>query len=682
MKIPLKASFSLYILPCVVFLFLSCSRNRPTELVSQRNHDSLSLLLDSTEKVMQKDPNNTFQLIRQIQQTASDLQLKDILYKCLVQSGIFYSITENIDASDSCYQQAMTVYSDQTDSLMQARMQINVGLNQYKRGNFRDAIKKYDDANKLIEGLTDSLAQIIRNKVLLNTATCYSKMGVADSAFLYLIQSRKLAVELKDRDGEANALLNIGNTYQRFDDTKNAILYTQQALSVYQETGNTVRIQAGYSNLAALYDKAGMTREAEEAFEEAEKWAVKLNLKKQLGVIYHNKGIMMSTRERYPEALTLYNRSLEIKKEQNDTVGMVSNLINRGALYSETKQLNLSEADLLQALDLAKRKNLMKQAQLAAKQLTYMYSVKGDLNEADRFAKLNESIKDSIFSQEKYQVMQEMETKYEVEKKNLQLANQQRAIKDRNILLGILGALIIMSVTLIFVIVRFQQKKRKMEEQKQKSLENELQLRTLHSKVLPHFTKNVLTAIGHFAMDDNRKAGHYISQFSKFTHLTLANSDKNYNKLENELNYIETYLSLEKMRFDKRLEYTVSVGENVDVSVLIPAMALHTYCDNAIRHGIVNKSGEGNLNVTINRKDGGLSIQITDNGIGRKRSAELGTQGNQIGLQLIQQQLDFYNRLNDRWIVQTITDLEDEAGKSLGTTVELYIPDGYRFTVD
>ncbi len=231
----------------------------------------------------------------------------------------------------------------------------------------------------------------------------------------------------------------------------------------------------------------------------------------------------------------------------------------------------------------------------------------------------------------------------------------------------------------VFVLLKRNQRK-KVELLNRQKLENELQLRTLHSKVLPHFTKNVLTAIGHFAMDDNRKAGHYISQFSKFTHQTLANSDKNYNTLENELSYIETYLRLEKMRFDKRLDYTVSVGENVDLSVLIPAMALHTYCDNAIRHGIVNKPGEGNLNVTINRKEDGVSIQINDNGIGRKRSAELGTHGNQIGLQLIQQQLDFYNRLNDRWIVQTIFDLEDEAGKSLGTKVELYIPDGYKFT--
>ena len=507
MKVQYKTPIAILFVLSIVFFHFSCNQNQPSGFALQKSRDSLNLMLDSTEKELQKDPNNTYQLIQQIHQTATELQQKDIQYKCLIQSGIFYSITGNLDASDSCYQQAMAVYPAQTDPLSHATMLTNVGLNQYKRGNFRDAIGKYLDANKLIEGLTDSTSQVIRNKILLNTGNCYSKMGVADSAFLYLIQSRKLAEERMDKDGEANALINIGNTYQRFDDTKNAILYTQQALSAYKESGNAVRILASYSNLAALYDKAGMTDEAMRAFNEAEKWAAKLKLKKELGVIYHNKGIMMTTQERYQEGLALYNRSLEIKKELKDTVGMVSNLINRGALYSETKQLNLSEADLLQALDLAKRKNLMNQAQLTAKQLTYMYSVKGNLNEADRYARLNESIKDSIFSQEKYLVMHEMEMKYEVEKKNLQLANQERAIKDRNILLGILGTMILMAFTLIFVIVRYQQKKRKMEEQKQKSLENELQLRTLHSKVLPHLTKNVLTAIGHFAMEDNRKAG-------------------------------------------------------------------------------------------------------------------------------------------------------------------------------
>ena len=77
-----------------------------------------------------------------------------------------------------------------------------------------------------------------------------------------------------------------------------------------------------------------------------------------------------------------------------------------------------------------------------------------------------------------------------------------------------------------------------MEQLNRKKLENELQIRTLHSKVLPHFTKNVLTAIASFAMEDNRKAGKYISLFSRFSELTLANSDKNYNTLEEEMKYI------------------------------------------------------------------------------------------------------------------------------------------------
>ena len=59
-------------------------------------------------------------------------------------------------------------------------------------------------------------------------------------------------------------------------------------------------------------------------------------------------------------------------------------------------------------------------------------------------------------------------------------------------------------------------------------LENELQLNTLRSKVIPHFTKNVLSAIGNFAMTNRVKASYYISIFSNFTQQTLSNADKNY----------------------------------------------------------------------------------------------------------------------------------------------------------
>ncbi len=240
--------------------------------------------------------------------------------------------------------------------------------------------------------------------------------------------------------------------------------------------------------------------------------------------------------------------------------------------------------------------------------------------------------------------------------------------------------LLIIAISVLITRAITKQKQTKiLQEVNRKKLENELQLSTLRSKVIPHFTKNVLSAIGHFAMTDKLKAGHYISVFSKFTGLTLANADKNYVNLQDEIAYIQKYLELEKMRFGDRFEFVIKIDKHVNMMAQLPAMTLHTYCDNAIRHGLINKKEKGVLYVDIKNIQKGIQIEITDNGIGRKRSTELGTQGNGQGLKLIQQQLDFYNQNNKQSIKQTITDLEDENGKALGTKVELIIPDGYVF---
>lgn len=241
---------------------------------------------------------------------------------------------------------------------------------------------------------------------------------------------------------------------------------------------------------------------------------------------------------------------------------------------------------------------------------------------------------------------------------------------------------IIICVLVIVALTRWiiqSREEKKMDILSRQKLENELQLKTLRSKVIPHFTKNVLSAIGHFAMTDKLKAGHYISVFSKFTQLTLSNADNNYVTLQDEINYLHTYLELEKMRFGDRFDYKISIGENINTMMLIPSMILHTYCDNAIRHGLVHKKNDGTLQVSVNRVSGGISIVVKDNGIGRKRAEELGTRGNGQGLTLVQSQLDFYNQNNNAAIVQLITDLFDESGNAAGTLVELFVPDHYKF---
>lgn len=214
-----------------------------------------------------------------------------------------------------------------------------------------------------------------------------------------------------------------------------------------------------------------------------------------------------------------------------------------------------------------------------------------------------------------------------------------------------------------------------------KKLENELQLKSLRSKIIPHFTKNVLSAIGHFAMTEKIKAGHYIAVFYKFSEKTLTYSDKSYIALNEEIEYTKLYLELEKMRFeDKVFNFEIVISDEINPKMLVPAMALHTYCDNAIRHGLINKPDKGwQLIVSVEKEIDAVKITVTDNGIGRKNAAQLGTQGAGQGLSLIDQQLDFYNTYNDKKITQQIYDLTDLVGNAIGTKVELYVPDNFRF---
>lgn len=224
-----------------------------------------------------------------------------------------------------------------------------------------------------------------------------------------------------------------------------------------------------------------------------------------------------------------------------------------------------------------------------------------------------------------------------------------------------------------------KKQKRRIEAVRRRQLVNELQLNTLRSKIIPHFTNNVLSAIGHFAMTDKLKAGHYIAVFSKFTGLTLANADRNYISLTDELEYLEKYLELEKMRFDNRFDYCIQIDESTNMDLLLPTMTLHTYCDNAVRHGLVHKKGPGKLTVSIKSESDGVRMIIQDDGIGRQKAKETGTRGNGKGLKLIEAQLEFYNQNNTQKITQKITDLYDKAGNAAGTSVELFVPFGYRF---
>src|SRR5690606_16073293 len=84
------------------------------------------------------------------------------------------------------------------------------------------------------------------------------------------------------------------------------------------------------------------------------------------------------------------------------------------------------------------------------------------------------------------------------------------------------------------------------------------------------------------------------------------------------------YLELEKLRFGSDFTFSLNIAENIDISrTYIPSLIVQPYVENAVKHGLLHKKGLKKLDITFHSVNEFLEIRIEDNGIGRKRSAEI-----------------------------------------------------------
>ncbi len=203
----------------------------------------------------------------------------------------------------------------------------------------------------------------------------------------------------------------------------------------------------------------------------------------------------------------------------------------------------------------------------------------------------------------------------------------------------------------------------------------ELEMQALKAQINPHFVFNCLNSIKGFIFEkDFKQADKYLDKFSDLMRSTIDNSDAAIISLDNEINYLDNYLQLEKLRFDEKFYYQISVSPDIDKqNIFVPAMLLQPYVENAIRHGIrylENKTGQINIELTI--ENNYLVCVIDDNGIGREMAATLKSKRHMEyqskGMNISKRRAELYN------INQEVKDKIDKDGKASGTTIIVKIP--------
>lgn len=236
---------------------------------------------------------------------------------------------------------------------------------------------------------------------------------------------------------------------------------------------------------------------------------------------------------------------------------------------------------------------------------------------------------------------------------------------------------IILALAVIYFIY---QQKIKSFKQREKHLMTEQKL--LRSQMNPHFVFNALIAIQSFIfMNEAKEAGRYLSKFAKLMRQFLQNTRQDFILLSLELETLEHYMELQRLRFDNAFDYTITCEETFDPEeIKIPPMMAQPFIENAIEHGFKNIKYKGKITINYTLSENAIEISIKDNGIGIKQSAK-DRKHKSLATVITRERLKNLSKNKQKFSLNII-DLIDTDAKGSGTIVNVSVPYINAFNVD
>ena len=433
-----------------------------------------------------------------------------------------------------------------------------------------------------------------------------------------------------------------GDAYLKAKNFLEAITAYQDGLKVAEQHLITPKITDLNSKIAQAYSEQGKRNKAKGYFSNSLNLAEKENKKRvveeQIKVAEFN-----NSNADYENEITLRKQAIKgIKAIENDSI-----IDNESSITLQKQNYKIGNAYILQNDSknaISYLEESIKEADIkedlvvkkdATRRLSEVYFSTGETEKG--IEKINEykNVVDKLYAQKEQEISQAARFSKNIAEKQNRITSLEsdRALsqskydltKERNksqqfIIYSLIGGLILLLILgyLMFKYIR-----------QQKLANNLLALKSLRSQMNPHFIFNALNSVNSFiATNDERTANKYLSDFSQLMRSVLENSEQDFIPLTKEIELLELYTKLEHFRFQDKFNYTIEVNKTIDVEGFkIPPMLLQPYIENAVWHGLRYKTEKGQLNITIQPKaKDEITITITDDGIGRKRSKSLKTE--------------------------------------------------------
>lgn len=530
---------------------------------------------------------------------------------------------------------ALEIAQTNQDSLRIAKMHSNIGVIKDVIGNYSGAIESYQQSLSIYEKLNNKEG---RERVLNNIGVVYEEMENPDKALEYYFHALNLKKERGDLKSMGSTYNNIAIIYRFFkDDNDSAYYYYNQALGVYEE----------------------------------------INAEKEKAPIYCNLGLVLLGEGKVKQSKDLFKKALITFQETQDPKSIANAYYYLGrADYADSKY-NEALKYFLQSLELAQKGNLRKLQSQLYNDLSRLYEKTGDYKKALEYNNKYKELKEDLLNLEKVKQIHQLEINFEVEKREQEIAllKKQSELSELELYWSrtITYSLIVIFVLTVIIIVLIYHRNRIKKERELLVL----QTRLFRSQTSPHFIFNSLMSIQTFLLANKvDKASEYLVDFAKLIRSILQHTRESFITLDKEIEVLQQYVKLEKLRFSDKFDFEFSIEVNDPEEILIPPMLAQPFIENAIIHGLVPSNKKGFLKIAISEKNEKLTILIEDDGVGRninsnqKKSADHKSMATDITNQRV---MLIAKRFNKNISMETI-DLFQKDNKPAGTRV-LFIID-------
>lgn len=523
--------------------------------------------------------------------------------------------------------------------------------------NYAQSLKCFKDALQYAENANNEAQAAI---CYYNIGKVYNTEGDHAQARQYFTKARDIEIKLNDELEITADNSSIANTYQFENKFDSALIYYNEELPIFLKHHDIYRTGNLYENIGIAYENKKDYAEAFKNMQIAKGYYTQLNSRSDIAYLDEEIGTASVESGNVQQSFSYYNDAIKLAEQ-------------------------IPIADLKRSL---------------LQDLSDAYKQTGDYKNAYIFLDSSYKIKDSLFTKEKQDELVKMQTQFETEQKEkenqlLKTENTANAIElKQNKKLLIFALIGLLSLAgLLYALFRNRREKIKniltlsklntqLHQQKEEimRINTLLELKALRAQMNPHFIFNCMSSIQECILtgriDD---ANTYLTKFSRLLRMVLNHADDENILLEKELEILNLYLQLEKVRLKGSFDYAINMDEEMLSEALkVPTLILQPFAENAIWHGLLNKPDNRMLKISGTIKNDMLFFTVEDNGIGRTKAADLRSHQNPYqskGIELIKKRLLILQQQSG--FQQTgfdIYDLYNNIREPMGTKVEIILP--------